>query len=238
MKHPDDQQGARTGVRRRAPLRRRVLWLVVAAPLLVAGCSSGSSGADSARPTTSFHYLVNPLEPGHGYVQLGANRYPFSGVICATGPVKSDPEGSTRIFGVYANFHVDGKLAAVSLTRYRSAVHGSVDTIPTITDTALVRMQGKGEIRGLTAQRARVENRTKWQDVNDPSATTALITRKGDRYEAHGRFGPVGGDTTPQTSSTRPGAKTGTVGEIAARCPSSETTTTAATSTVTTSTTP
>lgn len=186
--------------------------LFAAAALIASGCS-GSSGEDTTGPTTSFPYLVDPLEPGTGFVQLGANRYPFDGVICATGPVKSDPEGSTRIFGVYANFEVDGSLAAVSLTRYHNEVHDKIDTIPTVTETALIQMQGEGEVRGLSARRFQVVGAKKWTDPEDPTATTPLITRDGDRYEATGRFGAL--DGTDDTADA-------TAGKIAARCPSDD----------------
>lgn len=195
--------------------RVRIASVAVALALvLVAPGCGGPSGDGEARPTTSFRYLVDPLKPGTGFVQLGQNRYPFEGVICASGPVKSDPEGSTRIFGVYANFEVDGALAAVSLTRYHNEVHGKIDTIPTVTDTALIQMQGKDEVRGLSAKRFQVVGDRVWQDPTDPNATKALITRSGDRYEAHGRFAPIGTQATEGSTTA-----TGTVGEVAARCP-------------------
>ncbi len=202
----------------RNPIRATVL---VALSVLVAAACSGSSSAQPDKPTTSFHYLVNPLEPGTGFLQLGSNRYPFDGVICATGRLKSDPTWSRRIFGVYANFHVGGKLAAISLTRYYSDPKSKAPSIPTITDTALVRMQGADQVLGLKAQRARIVGHTTWTDVNDPQAHGPLITKKGDRYEANGHFGDPAG-----TQSAANGKATGTIGEIAARCPSGDAATT------------
>lgn len=222
---------------RRAPVL--ALALVFAA-LVATGCAGSSGNGTAGGPTTSFPYLIDPLEPGTGFVQLGKNRYPFSGVICATGPVKSDPPGSSRIFGVYANFHVDGALAAVSLTRYRNQMHGSIDTLPTVTETALVEMQGHDEVRGLSAKRFRVVGATKWQDPADPTATTALITRKGDRYDAEGTFSAVGTDTT-STTTARPGSSpprsddAGVAGRISARCPATSTTSTTSLTPATTS---
>lgn len=198
--------------------------------VLLAGCA-GSSGQPDTAPTTSFPYLVDPLEPGTGFVQLGPNRYPFDGVICASGPVKSDPPGSTRIFGVYANFKVDGSLAAVSMTSYRNEIKGRINTVPTITQTALIEMQGSGEIKGLAAKRFRVENQRNWQDPNDAKATGTLIVRTGDRYEAAGMFAALDApvDTSAGVTSA-PGSSSGaTNGKIAARCPGES----AATSTTT-----
>lgn len=214
------------------PIRSvRSWWLAAAVAALfvvVSGCS-GPSGDTADGPSTSFRYLVDPLEPGNGFIQLGQNRYPFDGVICATGAVKSDPAGSTRIFGVYANFHVDGKLAAVALTRYRNEIHGKTDSVPTLTETALIQMQGDKEIRGLSAKRFQIVGANEWQDPDDPTATTALITHDGDRYDAKGTFAPVNADvTTSSTTTVAGGSRTGTgpgaagdaiVGEVAARCP-------------------
>lgn len=201
----------------------RVL-LGLGAAFLVAGLSgcSGSSVPTSTGPTTSFPYLIDPLEPGNGFIQLGTNRYPFSGVICTEGPSKKDPPGSTRIFGVYANFTVDGSLAAVALTSYRNELHGATNSVPTITQTALIQMQAKTDVKGLSAKRFRVVGQANWQDPVDPSATSALITRKGDRYEARGLFGPVGDDTTVTTvhgGTASAGSSSALRGEIAARCP-------------------
>ena len=198
--------------------RASVVGVGVAGLVAVAGCA-GSSGQADDQPTTSFHYLINPLDPGSGFVQLGKNRYVFDGVICATGRVKSDPAGSVRVFGVYANFHVNGQLAAVSMTRYRNEVRGKVDTIPTLTETVLVEMQGDKEVRGLAASRYQIVGARKWQDRHDPSVTSALIVRTGDRYEAKGTFAPLG-DDTGSTSGTSTTTATGTVlGDVAARCP-------------------
>lgn len=205
-------------------LKRTILAVGLTAALLVSGCS-GSSGEQTSGPTTSFPYLVDPVDPGTGFVRLGSNRYPFDGVICTEGPADNDPEGSTRIFGVYANFEVDGSLAAIALTRYRNEVHGRLDTVPTITETALVQMQGDGEVRGLSAKRFQVEGATRWQDPADPTATTPLIVRDGDRYRAAGRFGALNGDATEPTdpdAGPDPGGSSGasgTDGEIVARCP-------------------
>ena len=76
-----------------------LLAAVAATGLLAAGCS-GSSG-DASPPPSSTKFVVNPLEPGHGILQLGKSLYPFDGVICAKGPVPSDPKDTVRIFGVY-----------------------------------------------------------------------------------------------------------------------------------------
>ncbi len=194
------------------------------------GCA-GSSGGATDETTTSFPYLVDPLDPGTGFIQLGPNRYPFEGVICATGPVKSDPEGSIRIFGVYANFEVDGSLAAVALTRYRNEIHGKTNSVPTLTETALIQMQGDKEIRGLSAKRFQIVGEKKWQDPNDATATTPLISRSGDRYEAKGTFAPVNADVETSTTSrgsgtTSSGSGDTVTGEVAARCPAKSTTTT------------
>jgi len=213
----------------------RLAWAVavaVAFVLALSGCG-GSSPDTTDGPTTSFRYLVDPLEPGTGFIQLGPNRYPFDGVICATGPVESDPEGSTRVFGVYANFEVDGALAAVALTRYHNEIHGKTNSVPTLTETALIQMQGHDEIKGLSAKRFQIVGERTWQDPNDPSATKPLITRSGDRYEARGTFAPVNADavtssTTPPGSAAAAGASDAVVGEVAARCPAASTATSAA----------
>lgn len=206
--------------------RPRSWWFAVAVTLvLVATGCTGSSGGEADQPTTSFRYLVDPLEPGTGFIQLGPNRYPFDGVICATGAVKSDPEGSTRIFGVYANFEVDGTLAAVALTRYHNEVRGKTNSIPTLTENALIQMQGDNEVRGLSAKRFQVVGERNWQDPNDPTARSALITREGDRYDAKGTFAPLNADATTSTTArgtAGSGAKETSdaiVGEVSARCP-------------------
>ncbi len=211
--------------------RARAVLTVFVASALVLGCTgcAGSSGGAADETTTSFPYLIDPLEPGAGFIQLGPNRYPFDGVICATGPVASDPEGSTRIFGVYANFEVDGSLAAVALTRYHNEIHGKTNSVPTLTETALIQMQGDKEIRGLSAKRFQVVGEKNWHDPNDPSATKPLISRSGGRYEAKGIFAPVNADVDTSTTSrgsgsTTPGAGDSLVGEVAARCPAKSTT--------------
>ncbi len=214
--------------------RRGGLLACLAAVVLVVGACSGDSGDRESASTTSFPYLVDPVEPGAGFIELDGNRYPFEGVICASGPVASDPEGSTRRFGVYANFEVDGTLAAVSLTRYRNQESGLIETVPTLTDTALIRMQGDGEVRGLSATRFQIEGEKNWQDRNDPQATEPLITRDGDRYEAEGQFAAV---NPPSPATTEAGGESGSAeavedppvpGRVVARCPDPSTTTTAA----------
>jgi hypothetical protein len=222
----------------RVRLNLVLLATMAAIGLLAAGCS-GSSG-DASPPPSSTKFVVNPLEPGHGILQLGKNLYPFDGVICAKGPVPSDPKDTVRIFGVYANFKLDGSLVAVSMTRYESHPKG-VAAVPTITETAQVQMQGKGEIKGLKAQRAQVIGQSQWGDIYDQSATGPLIVKTGDRYVAKGQFGPpdagplyVTGPTT--TTTTLPGTSETTSGELSARCPAKSattTTTTAAGSTTT-----
>lgn len=189
---------------------RTIRRLGVASVLVVvlAGCSGSSQDESTpAGPTTSSPYVANPLEPGHGFVQIGGSRTDFDGVICATGALASDPDDSVRRFGVYANFTQDGTLYAVSLTRYANNTKGA---IPTVTDTALVKMQGDNEVKGIKAQRALVQGQTQWGDPNDPDATTQLITHDGDRYEATGKFGDPSGTGTP---------KDAVVGDIAMRCP-------------------
>lgn len=203
---------------------RRLCAVVLVTTVVVVGCS-GSSGEETG-PTTSFPYLVDPLEPGTGFIQLGENRYPFDGVICAEGAVESDPEGSTRIFGVYANFEVDGVLAAVALTRYHNEIIGEANSVPTLTDTALIQMQGDGEIRGLAAKRFQVVGAKSWQDPQDPTATTELITRDGDRYEARGTFAPVNPDVGSDTTVAGAQAADAVAGQVAARCGDPDTTTT------------
>lgn len=180
---------------------------VVAALLVAAGCSGSPSGADP-EPVTTFPYVVDPLEPGHGFVELAGNRYVFDGVMCAQGAARDDPEGTRRIFGVYANFEVDGTPAGVELTRYRSELHERMDTVPTVTEVAGVRMQGEGEVLGLEAKRFLVEGQRDWQDPADPQARTPLIVVDGDRYEVDATFTGVGEDATG-----------GTPGIVAARCP-------------------
>ena len=171
----------------------------------LAGCS-GSSGGTSTQsgPTTSTPYVANPLEPGHGFVQIGGQRYDFDGVICVKGPLKSDPKDSAREFGVYANFTQDGSLYAVSLTRYDNHAVGAV---PTVTDTSLVRMQGVGEVKGLKAQRARVIGHEQWGDVFDPNATTELIVHTGrplrGRRGATDRWTATGATPTPPARRRR-----------------------------------
>jgi len=196
-------------------------------------CAGSNPTAGDSPPSTSSKYLINPLEPGQGYVQLGTNRYAFDSVICATGPVKSDPEGSTRIFGVYANFTTGGKLAAVSLTRYRSEFVGKSRSVPTITDTAMIRMQGDGEVLGLKAQRARIIGQQKWHDIFDDTKSTQLIA---DRYEASGSFGPVDAAVVGDPTTTTAASGSSLVrGEIAARCPAHGATGTTQSSTSSTS---
>ncbi len=160
---------------------------------------------------------VNPLEPGHGFVQLGGQRYPFDGVICSTGPLESDPSTSVRTFGSYANFTMDGSLYAVSLTRYENH---APQAVPTVTDTALVRMQGDGEVRGLKAQRAQIIGSDTWGDVFDPTETKPLIDHANDRYDVDGTFGPPDGSTGPDDLLA---------GTISMRCPAKGTTTTTST---------
>ena len=197
-----------------------VLLAAIAATALIAGCSGSSD--DASPPPSSTKFVVNPLEPGHGILQLGANQYPFEGVICASGPLKSDPSDTVRDFGVYANFELDGSLVAVSMTRYENRSPGAV---PTITDTALVRMQGKDEVKGLKAQRARIIGNKNWGDVVDPTAKGPLIVKTGDRYDAKGLFGapdsgPLYDDGTPTTTTTTlPGDSEGLPGELSARWP-------------------
>lgn len=221
---------------------RARLSLVLAAVVvtaLLAGCS-GSSG-DASPPPSSTKFVVNPLEPGHGILQLGDHQYAFEGVICASGPVASDPKGAVRDFGVYANFYLDGSLVAVSMTRYESHPTGDL-AVPTITDTAQVQMQGKGEVKGLKAQRARVIGQSSWGDVYDPTAKGPLIVKTGDRYDAKGLFGPpdagpiyVTGPTT--TTTTLASSSDTTPGELSARCPAKSTTTTTTTAEAATTTT-
>lgn len=218
--------------------RRFVAICLALGVIAVVGSSCAGSNpiAGDTQPTTTSKYLINPLEPGQGYVQLGANRYAFENVICATGPVKSDPEGSTRIFGVYANFTTGGKLAAVSLTRYRSEFVGKNRSVPTITDTAMIRMQGDGEVLGLKAQRARIVGQRLWHDIFDNAKTTQLITRKADRYEASGSFGPVDAAVVGDPTTTTAASGSSLVrGEIAARCPTHGATVTTQSSTPSTS---
>lgn len=171
------------------------------------GCG-GSGGGSASEVSTTTPYVVDPLEPGQGFVELAGNRFAFDGVICGMGAAEGDPEGTARIFGVYANFELDGSRAGMELTRYHSAIRGEQDTVPTLTDVAAVRMQGDGEILGLEAKRFQVEGQRHWQDSNDPSATEPLITVEGDRYEVHAPFFAVGEAGTG-----------GTPGVIAARCP-------------------
>ena len=148
-------------------------------------------------------------------------------MICAEGAVESDPEGSTRIFGVYANFEVDGALAAVALTRYHNEVIGKTNSIPTLTDTALIQMQGDGEIRGLSAKRFQVVGEKNWQDPQNPEATTELITRDGDRYDARGTFAPVNADVATETTvAGAPAASDAIDGQVSARCGDAASTTT------------
>lgn len=191
--------------------RLAVLTIVGALPL--AACSSGGS-TKSTGPTTTVLLEVNPLERGHGFVQLSGQRYDFDGVKCATGTLASDPEASQRIFGAYANFTREGSLFAVSLTRYEDH---SVGAVPTITDTALVRMQGEGEVRGLKAQRAQIIGKGGWGDVFDPTETTPLISHTNDRYDVSGTFGPPDGTGGPKDLVE---------GSIAVRCPATSATTT------------
>lgn len=180
---------------------------------------SGSSG-DTSPPPTSTRFVVNPVAAGHGYLQLGKNQYPFDGVICSTGPVDSDPKDTIRDFGAYANFKLDGTLVVVSLTRYENRTQGAV---PTRTDTALVQMQGKNEVKGLKAQRAQVIGNSVWKDVYDPTAKGPLIVHRGDRYEAKGQFGPPDLGAVPKpgatTTTTLPGTSESTPGELVLRCP-------------------
>lgn len=183
-----------------------VCALTVAA-LLASGCS-GSGGSKAAASTTSIKFSANPLAPGDGYVQLGGSRSTFSNVVCSTGRAKGDPSYATRVFGVYANFRLDGTLYAVSVTRYDSHPSGSA---PTITETALVEMQGEGEVKGARAQRAQVVGSNKWVDVHDPSASGPLVTKNGDRYTATGTFGAPDSLSESQVANVQ--------GEIAARCP-------------------
>ena len=209
------------------------LLVVIAAAVAVTGILAGCSGSsgDTSAPPSSFKYVVNPLEPGHGLLQLGPNQYPFDGVICASGPVASDPKGAVRDFGVYANFKLDDQLVAVSITRYES--HPDGPAIPTITDTAQVQMQGKGQVKGLKAQRARIIGQSVWGDIYDPTAKGPLIVKTGDRYDAKGAFGPpdagplyVKGPTT--TTTTLAGSSETISGELSARCPAKTATTTTA----------
>ncbi len=188
------------------PRMRQFAVLVVTAVVCVA--CSGSTAAPDPVSSTTFPYVVDPLEPGEGFVELAGNRYPFDDVMCAQGPAADDPEGTSRIFGVYVNFEVDGTTAGVELTRYRSEIHGEIDTVPTVTDVAGVRMQGDDEVIGLEAKRFHIEGERDWRDANDPTATTALITVEGDRYDVDAVFSAVGDD-----------AASATPGVIAARCP-------------------
>lgn len=188
-------------------LSRRLLCGALLVGILgVPACSSGGGGR-AAGPTTTVIPVANPLGPGEGYVQFGGERTAIDGVICATGVLDSDPEASVRVFGVYANFTLDGNLAAVSLTRYENH---DVNAIPTVTDTALIRMQGDGEVRGLKAQRANIIGEKAWADVYDPRASTPLITRDGDRYSVTGSFGSPDGLEKGEVPVT---------GTIELRCP-------------------
>lgn len=189
------------------------MTLAVAVGMLgMSACSSG----DASPSATSRAKMpeANPLKPGTGYVQIGAQRTDFDKVICATGPVKTDPKGTIRQFGAYANFTLDGNLAAVSLTRYENR---DAKAIPTVTDTALIQMQGEGEVRGLKAQRANIIGQNVWSDVADDSASTPLIERDGDRYRATGKFGSPDGLGAGETP---------TQGTIEMRCPAKTTSTT------------
>lgn len=188
----------------------RLVCALIVATLLASGCS-GSGGSKSAASTTSIKFSANPLAPGQGYVQLGGSRSTFSDVICATGRAKGDPSYATRVLGVYANFRLDGTLYAVSVTRYESHPAGAA---PTITETALVEMQGEGEVKGARAQRAQVVGSNNWIDVHDPSASGPLITKNGDRYTATGTFGAPDNLSESQVANVQ--------GEIAARCPGEE----------------
>lgn len=199
--------------------RFRLPVVLVALIALVAGCAS--SAPKAVGPTTSMHYVINPVAPGHGFVQLGGAQYSFDGVICAHGPVASDPPNATRQFGVYANFTEAGTLYAISLTRYEndpSKGNPPLATgVPTITDLALVQSQGKGEVLGLQATRFMTVGKSGWSDPRDAAAHAPLIKRTGDVYEAAGVYGP---DNQDQHS------KANRQGTIKVRCPAKGTTTT------------
>lgn len=184
-----------------------ILSGLLALCLLSAACS-GPTGQADPESSTTFPYVVDPLDPGEGFVELAGNRYVFEDVICTTGEADDDPEGTRRIYGVYANFEVDGSLAGVQLTRYHSEIHDEIDTVPTVTEIAAVRMQGDEEVLGLEARRFQIVGERDWQDPNDPTVTIPLITVDDDRYEADAVFSAFGDDEAERTP-----------GRIAARCP-------------------
>ena len=146
------------------------------------------------------------------------------------GPREERPNYATRVWGVYGNGYTEGKLFTVELTQYHS--DGGTKGLPTVTDTALVRMQGgsKSEpvVLGLRAQRARVENTDTWLDKLDPKATDELITRAGPRYVVDGKFGP------DDAQSGDPGVQRGAVQALCPTTAAGPTTTAASTAPLTT----
>lgn len=185
-----------------------VLGLVGAAGV---GCSSGPGKSPYVVATTT---TAPPpaLRSGQGYLQLAGVYYRFDVVGCRYGRSGNDPFDASRIFGVYGNGTTQGQLFTVELTQYRADAGARGPA--TITDTAVVRMQGgtkaKPFIIGLRAQRAQVVGSGSWLDKLDSKAVTGLIARNGDQYAVSGEFGPEGaveGD---------PGVQHGRVGAV---CP-------------------
>jgi len=179
------------------PTSRRLAAVALASALAVTGAACSSSRHASLGPSpykvvTTTTAPAPTIKAGQGYLALSGHYFPYKVVACLEGPAKDDPNYATRVWGVYGNGYTEGKLFTVELTQYHS--DGGTKGLPTVTDTALVRMQGGSAtepvVLGLRAQRARVENSDTWLDKLDPKATDELITRVGPRYVVDGKFGP------------------------------------------------
>jgi len=179
------------------PSPHRWATAALATVLAVAGASCSSSGHAALGPSpykvvTTTTVAPPAIKAGQGYLELGGHYFPYKVVACVQGAAKNDPSYATRVWGVYGNGYTEGKLFTVELTQYHS--DGGPKGLPTVTDTALVRMQGssygKPVVLGLRSQRARVETSDTWLDKLDPKATDELITQVGSRYVVDGQFGP------------------------------------------------
>ncbi len=192
---PAGRRGARVGPGRH---RGRVQQLParVARPVAVQGRhhhhGPGAAPSRPARATSSSAATTSPTR------WWRASRAPPR-------TTRTTPPGS---WGVYGNGYTEGKLFTVELTQYHS--DGGNKGLPTVTDTALVRMQGGIEERARGAGPAR---------RSGPASRTATTGSTSSTPRPPTSSSPVPAPATWSTGSSGPTThRRATPGCSAARC--------------------